>query len=252
MPRALNGSCPLRPVRSSLVREALDTVAELNMFFRLVDPVTDPDGWQPVSAVYAGADREPLASLITSVRSLLGGCELRVAGSMVFFGYASRLLAPQLGALVRRGRVPDVRPDLLVWRRSSSEMLQLGALPAAGWEGHREALLDHVLSTAVNEHLRPLEAALGAHVRLARGLLIGNIASAVVAALRFLDDEGGTECHSLASRALTSEHLHGSGELRGAAPVFVRRSCCLYYRIPSGGLCADCALGVPRRRTHNP
>lgn len=252
MPRAADGTPGLHPVTSALVREALDAVADLNMFFRLVDPATDPGGWQPVSTLYAGTDGEPLASLLASVRSLLGGCEPRVAGSMVFFGYASRLLAPQLGTLVRHGRVPDLRPGLLVWRRCASEMLQLGARPAPGWTGPREAMVDHVLATAVHDHLRPLEAALGSQVRLARGLLAGNIASAVVAALRFVDEEGGAGWPPLASHALTSAPLRGSGELRAPGPVFVRRSCCLYYRVPSGGRCADCALSVPRGRNAGP
>ena len=29
---------------------------------------------------------------------------------------------------------------------------------------------------------------------------------------------------------------------------FVRRSCCLYYRLPAGGKCGDCALIDPETR----
>ncbi|MEU4231576.1 (2Fe-2S)-binding protein [Nonomuraea sp. NPDC026600] len=31
-------------------------------------------------------------------------------------------------------------------------------------------------------------------------------------------------------------------------PFFVRRSCCLYYRLPSGGECSDCAFPASRSR----
>jgi ferric iron reductase protein FhuF len=31
-----------------------------------------------------------------------------------------------------------------------------------------------------------------------------------------------------------------------APPEFRRNSCCLYYRLPEGGLCGDCVLGVKR------
>ncbi|MGI5249917.1 (2Fe-2S)-binding protein [Actinacidiphila glaucinigra] len=39
--------------------------------------------------------------------------------------------------------------------------------------------------------------------------------------------------------------LRDAGGLRltgPGAPAYVRRSCCLYYRVPGGGLCGDCAL----------
>ncbi|AXT83752.1 hypothetical protein C6I20_00065 [Aeromicrobium sp. A1-2] len=36
--------------------------------------------------------------------------------------------------------------------------------------------------------------------------------------------------------------LHGTGDLHGVRPGFVRRSCCLFYRLPSAGVCGDCVL----------
>ena len=46
--------------------------------------------------------------------------------------------------------------------------------------------------------------------------------------------------------------LHGTGELAEpdpGQPFFVRRSCCLYYRLPTGGKCGDCALITPKPAT---
>jgi ferric iron reductase protein FhuF len=34
--------------------------------------------------------------------------------------------------------------------------------------------------------------------------------------------------------------------VRRPPPDFLRNSCCLYYRLPDGGLCGDCVLRVKR------
>ncbi|MFD7559857.1 (2Fe-2S)-binding protein, partial [Streptomyces sp. NPDC059835] len=39
--------------------------------------------------------------------------------------------------------------------------------------------------------------------------------------------------------------LAGTGTFiheEGLGVAFVRRSCCLYYKVPGGGLCGDCVL----------
>ncbi|MFV2120727.1 (2Fe-2S)-binding protein, partial [Streptomyces sp. Act-28] len=38
-----------------------------------------------------------------------------------------------------------------------------------------------------------------------------------------------------------------AGTLRG--PALRRRTCCLYYRCPGGGLCGDCVFDAPPRST---
>jgi ferric iron reductase protein FhuF len=56
----------------------------------------------------------------------------------------------------------------------------------------------------------------------------------------------------VAARLLRTGPLAGTGTLayRGGRPAFRRRSCCLYYRVPGGALCADCGLTrVPARAT---
>ena len=37
--------------------------------------------------------------------------------------------------------------------------------------------------------------------------------------------------------------LSDTGTLGPDGEGFRRRSCCLYYRVPGGGLCGDCVLG---------
>ena len=60
----------------------------------------------------------------------------------------------------------------------------------------------------------------------------------------------------LANRLLAREPLLGTGTFDhrpddgGPRPgwSFTRTSCCLFYRVPGGGLCGDCVLAAPRRR----
>ena len=52
---------------------------------------------------------------------------------------------------------------------------------------------------------------------------------------------------SLAERLLTTPPLDATAALRAPEPpdagwTFRRRSCCLYYRVPGGGVCGDCVL----------
>ncbi|WP_199808608.1 (2Fe-2S)-binding protein, partial [Streptomyces sp. NRRL S-146] len=50
---------------------------------------------------------------------------------------------------------------------------------------------------------------------------------------------------SLAAELLAHPLLTGAGTLDGTA--FRRRSCCLYYRVPGGGVCGDCCFTRPPR-----
>ncbi|MFB7597838.1 (2Fe-2S)-binding protein [Streptomyces sp. NPDC056160] len=108
-------------------------------------------------------------------------------------------------------------------------------------------------------HLEPLAATLRARHRLAPGLLRGNAASALVGAARQLGGwarandrpEAAQQAHDLAVRLLAHPALAGAGTpgtwgARGTTG-FRRRSCCLYYRVPGGGVCGDCCFTrVPR------
>jgi|GEM_PF-1837329 hypothetical protein len=52
-------------------------------------------------------------------------------------------------------------------------------------------------------------------------------------------------CHADAvdrATLLGTGRLRGTGQLTGTGLAFRRRSCCLYYRLPGGGLCGDCCL----------
>ncbi|MYT23087.1 Fe-S oxidoreductase, partial [Streptomyces sp. SID7760] len=78
-------------------------------------------------------------------------------------------------------------------------------------------------------------------------VLRGNAASGLVGALRvLLDRVPGGPAVSLAAELLAEGGPLGDAGAfvheEGLGVAFVRRSCCLYYRVPGGGLCGDCVL----------
>jgi hypothetical protein len=227
------------------VRSALQAARELGQFFRLADPAADTAGWQPAAALYAAGDG-PLDEVLATVRAGLGRCEPRVAASVFFQGYAARLLSPQLACVVTAGCLPQMPPGRLRWRRAG-QAVELGLVPGSGWQAPGPVLMGQLITTAFGEHLTPLSVALKSRVRIASGVLRANAAAALVAGLRLLGDgaPGGSGWRQLAADALARPELHGSGSLHDGPVAYVRRSCCLYYLVPGGGLCGDCPISAP-------
>jgi hypothetical protein len=75
-------------------------------------------------------------------------------------------------------------------------------------------------------------------VKLADGLVWGNAASALAGSLNVGPAGGGRA--ALVRALLAREPLAGAGSF--GADGFVRNNCCLYYRVPGGGMCGDCGL----------
>ncbi len=235
------------------VRKALAAAAELGPFFRLADPSdprdpsdpSDPSGeeagWQPAGLLYERGGGA-LDSMLDAVMARLAGCERRVAASLFFQGYAARLLSPQVGCLVSAACLPAMPAGLLSWRRPDAEIVRLALAPGPGWRAPADALIGLTVAQSFDEHLRPLATALRARVGIPASLLRDNAASALVAALRLADSRIGPGWRHLAGLALSHPRLRGAGVLNQDEPAFVRRSCCLYYRVDNGGLCGDCPL----------
>jgi len=221
------------------------------MFFRLADPAADPADWQSVRLLYGDklsrgpldGGQDHLDALLASVRAALGGCEVRVAASLFFQGYASRLLSPPLACLAANGCIPRLTADRLRWRHPEDQMIELGLTADGGWAGSDRRLIEQLVAASFEEHLQPLADALRRRVRISAGLLTGNAASALVSGLALLAGRLGPDWRSLAAHALAQPALRGGGSLGGES-AFVRRSCCLYYRVAGGGLCADCPLAA--------
>jgi iron complex transport system ATP-binding protein len=189
--------------------------------------------------------------------------ERRVAASTAFLGYAARLWSVVLTSAATGGHVPELAPDSLLWRQSDAGALALRITTTTGWQADDTATLAGLAyRIVVHEHVAPLADALRADAPIATGLLWGNAASALVGALRVLEgaaapaipaSTAATTARAIAVDVLGRGRLADAGTVTasGAVTSFMRRSCCLFYRVPGGGLCGDCPLavrGLPARR----
>jgi hypothetical protein len=222
----------------SLAAEAaLADVARVGPYFCLdVDPgVAGHPLWRPFTALHGRA----LPDQIAAVRARLGTTEDRVAASLLFQGVAGRLWSPVLAAAAGHGLVPDLDPAGTYWRAASPGPVLLAVPAARGLPADAAA----VRRVVIDRHLRPLAAAVRAVTPVADGLLWGNAASALAGALTVLTQD--RPAASGPGRRLVEEllDLPPLREAGAFGPLgFRRRSCCLYYRVPGGGLCGDCAL----------
>ncbi|MGW3264293.1 IucA/IucC family C-terminal-domain containing protein [Streptomyces sp. NPDC001056] len=201
-----------------------------------------------LAAAYAPKDPGGLlASRVRTVAHRLRTPEPRVAASITQQGLAARLWSAALGCAVRYGRLPDLHPSLLRWDITASAPDDLWLTEVHPRPGDVAALADAVL----HGHLEPLGEALRVRYGIAAGLLWGNAGSALAGAARELERwaraQGRTDL-AARTRALTGDLL-GHPLLRAtgarAGTAFRRRSCCLYYRVPGGGVCGDCCFPRP-------
>ncbi|GGW93045.1 hypothetical protein GCM10010297_13120 [Streptomyces malachitofuscus] len=190
-----------------------------------------------------------LTSRVRRVAGALRTPEARVAASVAHQGLAARLWSIALGSAALYGAVPDLAPHLLRWDPEATAPDDLWLTEVRPLPGDASTLADLVL----RGHLEPLAEALRARHRLAPGLLRGNAASALAGAarepVRWARRHGRTDvaarAASLTRELLADPLLAGAGTLTGTG--FRRRSCCLYYRVPGGGVCGDCCFVRPPR-----
>jgi hypothetical protein len=249
---------------AALLREAAAT----GPFFAVRDEAPGPggpraEGYVTLGEAYratGGQAAPPLLARLEVVGASLRTTERRVAASLVFQGLAARLWSVALGPAALCGRVPDLRPDQLWWnpaRTAPDDLWQPGPWRLLGEPGG----LTGQLSQSLYVNLLPLHAATRAACRISGRLLWGNAASALAGALVVLHERCRTRGrHEAAERALDltrtlldTPPLRDTGTLTtpgpAGAPAFRRHSCCLYYRVPGGGLCGDCVLRPPAARS---
>lgn len=243
-PGAVRGGAGLHAADPDDVGDTLRRVAGCGPYFAVGTGAVDEPGWRPVRALYENP--VVLAGLVERVRTRLGAGQWRVAASILFQGHAARLWSVSLGALLRGGLLPELDPDALLWRdQDGSVRLRLD--PSEGLRGED---LGNVLGCSViGEHLTPLLTAVHRLGPLSGRLLWGNAASALLGAARVLDDGPVGPARGVADRLLNHGPLRGTLEVQPEGG-HRRRSCCLFYRVPGGGLCGDCALTqFPTSRT---
>ncbi|SME94721.1 Uncharacterized Fe-S protein [Streptomyces sp. Amel2xC10] len=197
---------------------------------------------------------DSLTFRVRKVGRSLRTSEERVAASIAQQGLAARLWSITLGCAVLYGRIPDLDPRLLRWDPDGSAPddlwpAEIRPRPADAAVSLAEALAETVLDA----HLEPLAATLRARHRLAPGLLRGNAASALAGAARQLQEwarahgrpDAAAHARALTAGLFTHPLLAPTGTLTEPGTAFRRRSCCLYYRVPGGGVCGDCCFTRP-------
>jgi hypothetical protein len=188
---------------------------------------------------------DPITFRVHKVAESIRAPEARVAASVAQQGLAARFWSIALGAAALCGRLPDLDPELLRWDPDASA-------PDDLWltEVRTRPVTD--LDTVVRAGLLvPLNAALRSRHRVSPGLLWGNAGSALAGTVRQLDrwalaharPDVGERARTLAGRLFEHPDLSGTLDPR----TLRRRSCCLYYRVPGGGVCGDCCFDRPPR-----
>jgi hypothetical protein len=217
--------------------EVLDAIARLGGFF---DLTRVPAQARPLRALVDGPD--VLADRVLATRRALAAragvpvaaIEPRAAASTLHLGLAARIASPVLAAEVVHGAGLPLDLDRL--RIDEAD----GALSLAA-DGAAPLPAEQVLSDV----LVPLVDAFG-RASVSRRVLWGNVAAAFAGAagvLGALEPVTAPSGRAVVDRLLRRPRLDGTGAWTESG--FRRASCCLYYRLPGGGLCGDCVL---RRR----
>ncbi|GAA3010108.1 (2Fe-2S)-binding protein [Streptomyces fulvorobeus] len=198
---------------------------------------------RPLARLYAG-DLAPLAARVDTVAGRLRTSERRVAASLAHLGLAARLWSLALGPAALHGRLPDLSPDRLRW---DPALTMPDDLRLSG-TGTLEGSADRIREVVQFGHLVPLAEVLRTQERVSAGLLWGNAGSALAGAVRELTGWARSQgrpdvagrARALGAELFNHPDLAATGAPHG--PAFRRRSCCLYYRCPDGGLCGDCVF----------
>ena len=207
-------------------------------------------GW--VSWATLTDDPVVLRRRVAEVRALLAAgpgspdLEPRVAASLVHLGLAARLLSPVLGGALVARALPVATTRQVHVHLSGTNPLPMAvtaptSVPAVG-AAMPELLVEHWLLPFVE----PLSARVRDEYSLSPRVMQGNVASAVAGGLRGVVTaraDLAAPAEGLLTALLRRGPLAGSGR-HGADASFVRSSCCLFYRVPGAGTCADCVLAL--------
>ncbi|MEE1754499.1 (2Fe-2S)-binding protein [Streptomyces sp. SP18CS02] len=224
----------------------LDEAGSVGGFFALRTDAPADGSHQPLGRVYA-VGAAPLAARVALVGARLRSPEYRVAASIAHLGLAARLWSIALGSAALYGEFPDLSPGSLHWDGT------LASPDDLWWEPGRTrpGTVEEIREAVQLGHLVPLAEALRRGGPVSPRLLWGNAGSALGGALRELTRWAHTHGRPDAARRAASltagllDHPDLAGTVRG--PDLRRRSCCLYYRCPGGGLCGDCVFDRPPR-----
>jgi hypothetical protein len=173
-----------------------------------------------------------------------------VAASLTALGLAARVVSPVLAAALLDGVLPVIPPA--GWELGPPQWgpVDAAARPDDGVVCPTPAALAAAFVRHCLEPVAlPLVRAVGAPSGVSATVLVGNVTSAVAGAAGMIarqrPDVAGPASDVMV-QLLAEGPLAGTGtwERRDNAPsrTFLRRSCCLLYRLPGAAPCGDCVL----------
>jgi hypothetical protein len=228
---------------------ALDLAAEIGPFF-VLDRWSPDAGWRPLTELVERPDvlveRVAAARAMLAERSRVAVDEIeeRATASIVFLGLAARLVSPAFACAVLAERVPGLRLDALWWKPVVGGPWPLAQSTPDGSPAVGE-LAEELDVRILRPVVAPVLEAFGRTFALSSQVLWGNVASSLAGALTLLSaarPDRADAATVLVGHLLERGTLQGTGNLDPTGPSFVRRSCCLFYRVPGAGICGDCVL----------
>ena len=227
---------------------ALEAGGALSRFCAL-DPEPGP-GWVSWADLLAEPDIwRARAAELHGVLSATAPTEARVVDSLVHLGLVARLLSPTIGAALTGNAVPvvdatDVRLHLRGANPLPMAWAGVGCVDASSPAHVAELLTRHWIAPLV----QPWSDLVAGKHGLSPQVLVGNVVSAIAGTLELAATrpELRARADAILDALLVIGPLTGTGTRR-ADRSFRRRSCCLFYRLPGAGTCADCVLTADDR-----
>lgn len=225
----------------------LARTAELGEYFEL--PVADEDDWQPMRTLFEPA---VLGDFVARTRDAIAGsarCEpdaiaIKTAASSLQLGVVARLLSPVVGAATCFGAVPVLNLRSVRWQSTAGHTPRF-AITGLDWvKTPTASTAAAAMSTSVLKAIfTPLNECLRALTALSPQVSWGNVISAAngaVTVLAMSQPRQEPRGRALVRELADTDQLAETATFAGG--TFLRRSCCLFYRVPGSGLCTDCVL----------
>jgi ferric iron reductase protein FhuF len=233
-----------------LVSQALRDAATLGPFFTIWLPGQAPADidWHPFAVLSEADGVAALAGRITALGRYLATDEPRPVASILHLGAASAICAPLLATAAAAGTVPPLQPEQLRFGFAGNGPLQLALsdLPPQAQPALLPELAAELIDVAVDGLLALFTQALTEAVQVPENTLQGNVFSALAAAARLVTPMMANARARALVDLVAGRKFPEGGTLNWRSPdspaYFRRHNCCLFYRVPGGGICGDCIL----------
>jgi hypothetical protein len=225
-------------------------VGQLGGFFA-VETSLGSQPWDPMAALVDGS--AALGAQIARVQAALAApsgivpdaVERRVAASIMQQSLMAWLVSPALAGAAIAGWVPRMQLARMWWQPTQPSPTPIALPDPNGQEARTSEQLAQLISVLViDEAVADLVTAIELETQLSPHISWGNVASSLVGATTVLSRQRPDVAAAAAAicRGVLRTHLLSDAGDFEPSGRFRRNSCCLYYRLPHGGLCGDCVL----------